>query len=48
MTRRDIMETVNKIINELMYCDDSDFVDLITSAIINGEEIAEEEMEEYC
>ncbi len=45
MTRKDIMETVNNIIDELMYCDDEEFVDRITYAIYNGEQFTEEEID---
>ena len=47
MTTKEIMEVTNKIINQLMWCDNEDFVELITSAIVNGYEITEEEMEEF-
>lgn len=47
MTAKEIMEATNKIIKELFWCDDEDFVELITSAIVNGDEITEEEMEEF-
>lgn len=46
MTRVAIMRAANTIIEELMYCDDFEFIDRIASAIMNGEEFTEEEIEE--
>lgn len=45
MTRKEMMETVNSIIDELMYCDDEEFVDRITYAIYNGEQFTEDEID---
>jgi hypothetical protein len=46
MTRAKIMRAANIIIEELMYCDDFDFIDRVASAIMNGEEFTEEEIAE--
>ena len=47
MTKRDIMMTVNEIIETLIWCDDEEFVEIITSAIVNGDSFTEEEIEEW-
>lgn len=46
MTRAEIMRVANTIIEALMYCDDIEFIDLISYAIMNGEEFTEEEIAE--
>lgn len=46
MTKQDVMRTVNEIIEILMWCDDEEFVESITSAIVNGDSFTEEEIEE--
>jgi len=46
MNKAEIMRMANNIIEELMYCDDFDFIDSIASAIMNGEEFTEREIEE--
>ena len=46
MNKAEIMRMANNIIEELMYCDDFDFIDRIASAIMNGEEFTEREIEE--
>ena len=46
MTRAEIMRAANIIVEGLMYCDDFDFIDRIASAIMNGEEFTEREIEE--
>lgn len=47
MTRKEVMLTVNKIINMLMWCDDEEFVERVTSAIANGDDFTDEEIEEF-
>lgn len=44
MTRAAVMRAANIIIEELMYCDDIEFIDRIAYAIMNGEEFTEEEI----
>lgn len=46
MTRAEIMRAANDVIEELMWCDDMDFVDRLSSAIMNGEPFTEEEIAE--
>ena len=46
MNKAEIMRAANNIIEELMYCDDFEFIDRIASAIMNGEAFAEEEIAE--
>ena len=46
MTKAEIMKAANIIIEGLMYCDDIDFIDRVAYAIMNGEEFADEEIEE--
>ncbi len=46
MTKAEIMRVANNIVEELMYCDDFEFIDRIASAIMNGEEFTEEEITE--
>lgn len=47
MTKQDVIRTVNEIIEILMWCDDEEFVEIITSAIVNGDSFTEEEIEEW-
>ena len=46
MNKAEIMKAANIIIEELMYCDDFEFIDSIASAIMNGESFTEEEISE--
>lgn len=44
MTKAEIMRAANVIIEELMWCNDIDFVDRLASAVMNGEPFTEEEI----
>lgn len=46
MTKAEIMRAANIVIENLMYCDDREFVDRLVSAVVNGEEFTEEEIAE--
>mgnify|MGYP006398069911 CR=1 FL=1 len=46
MTKAEIMEAANVLIEELMYCGDGNFVDRVTWAVMNGLEFTEAEIEE--
>lgn len=46
MNKVEVMKAANIIIEELMYCDDFEFIDSIASAIMNGESFTEEEITE--
>lgn len=46
MTKAEIMRAANIIIEAAMYCDDMDFVDRLTSAVMNAEPFTEEEIVE--
>lgn len=46
MTKAEIMRAANIVIENLMYCDDGEFVDRLTSAIMNGQEFTKEEIAE--
>ena len=46
MTKAEIMRAANVVIEELMWCEDMDFVDCITSAVMYGEPFTEEEIAE--
>lgn len=45
MNKAEVMRAANNIIEELMYCDDFEFIDRIASAVMNGEPFTEEEIE---
>lgn len=46
MTKAEIMRAANVVIEELMWCNDMDFVDRLASAVVNGEPFTEEEIAE--
>ena len=46
MNKAEIMRAANIIIEEVMYCNDDEFVDRIVSAVMNGEQFTEEEIAE--
>lgn len=46
MTKAEIMRAANIVIEEVMYCNDRDFVDRLVSAVMNGEQFTEEEITE--
>ncbi len=46
MTKAEIMRAANVVIEELMWCNDMDFVDRLGSAVVNGEPFTEEEIAE--
>lgn len=46
MTKAEIMRAANIVIENLMYCDDREFVDRLVSAVVNGKEFTEEEIAE--
>lgn len=46
MNKAEIMRAANIVIEEVMWCDDMNFVDRLVSAITNGEPFTEEEIAE--
>lgn len=44
MTKAEIMRAANIVIENLMYCDDGEFVDRLCSAVMNGQEFTEAEI----
>lgn len=44
MTKPEIMQMANALIEELLYCDDADFVDMVCNAIGWGTPFPEEEI----
>jgi len=47
-TKQDVMRAVNEIIEILMWCDDEYFVEVVTSAIVNGDSFTDKEIEEFA
>lgn len=45
MNKQKIMEIVNDIIEELWWYNDEEFIDRVISAISNGEQFTDEEIE---